>query len=83
MGQFSISLNQQQIKQGYALLQLIDHLDRELDLLNEQRMSAGPSSREGKRLGQIRTSHLRKLQDCITELNSSGFNSWLLERQMA
>ena len=83
MGQFSISLNQQQIKQGYALLQLIEHLDRELDALNEQRISAGPSSREGKRLGQIRTSHLRKLQDCITELNSSGFNSWLLERQMA
>ena len=83
MGQFSISLNQQQIKQGYALLQLIEHLDRELDVLNKQRVSAGPSSREGKRLGQIRTSHLRKLQDCITELNTSGFNTWLLERQMA
>ena len=83
MGQFSISLNQQQIKQGYALLQLIEHLDRELDVLNKQRISAGPSSREGKRLGQIRTSHLRKLQDCITELNTSGFNTWLLERQMA
>ena len=83
MTRFGISLNQQQIKQGYALLQLIDHLDRELDSLNEQRISAGPSSREGKRLGQIRTSHLRKLQDCITELNSSGFNSWLLERQTA
>ena len=82
MGQFSISLNQQQIKQGYALLQLIEHLDRELDVLNKQRVSAGPSSREGKRLGQIRTSHLRKLQDCITELNTSGFNTWLLERQM-
>ena len=80
---FGISLNQQQIKQGYALLQLIEHLDRELDALNEQRISAGPSSKEGKRLGQIRTSHLRKLQDCITELNSSGFNNWLLERQMA
>ena len=83
MTRFGISLNQQQIKQGYALLQLIEHLDRELDALNEQRISAGPSSREGKRLGQIRTSHLRKLQDCIAELNSSGFNSWLLERQMA
>ena len=83
MGRFSISLNQQQIKQGYALLQLIEHLDRELDVLNKQRISAGPSSREGKRLGQIRRSHLRKLQDCITELNTSGFNTWLLERQMA
>ena len=80
---FSISLNQQQIRHGYSLLKLMEHLDRELNRLNQQRILAGPSSLEGRRLGQIRTSHLRKIQDCITELDASGFNTWLLERQLA
>lgn len=80
---FSISLNQQQIRHGYSLLKLMEHLDRELNRLNQQRILAGPSTREGRRLGQIRTSHLRKIQDCITELDASGFNAWLLERQLA
>ena len=80
---FSISLNQQQIRHGYSLLKLMEHLDRELNRLNQQRILAGPSTREGRRLGQIRTSHLRKIQDCITELDASGFNTWLLERQLA
>ena len=31
---------------------------------------------EGQRLNK--QSHLRKLQTCISELNSSGFNDWLL-----
>ena len=83
MSRFSISLNPQQIRHGYALLQLIEHLDRELDWLNQGRVSAGPSNQEGKRLGRIRTSHLRKLQDCIAELDKSGFNTWLLEHRMA
>lgn len=83
MAGFSISLNQQQIRHGYSLLKLMEHLDRELNRLNQQRILAGPSTREGRRLGQIRTSHLRKIQDCITELDASGFNTWLLERQLA
>tara|TARA_Y100000739_G_scaffold76831_1_gene65036 strand:- start:4609 stop:4860 length:252 start_codon:yes stop_codon:yes gene_type:complete len=83
MGRFSISLTQQQIRHGYSLLKLMEHLDRELNLLNQQRISAGLSSQEGQRLGRIRFSHLRKIQDCIAELDTSGFNTWLLERQMA
>ena len=83
MAGFSISLNQQQIRHGYSLLKLMEHLDRELNRLNQQRILAGPSTREGRRLGQIRTSHLRKIQDCITELDASGFKTWLLERQLA
>jgi len=81
--QFHSSLSQRDIKHGYSLLKLIENLDREIDLLNQQRISAGPSSQEGLRLGEIRTSHLKKIQDCIIELNTSGFNSWLLERRMA
>ena len=83
MARFGISLNQQQIRHGYSLLKLMEHLDRELNRLNQQRIQAGPSTSEGRRLGQIRTSHLRKIQDCITELDTSGFNAWLLERQLA
>ena len=83
MAGFSISLNQQQIRHGYSLLKLMEHLDRELNRLNQQRILAGPSTCEGRRLGQIRTSHLRKIQDCINELDASGFNAWLLERQLA
>ncbi len=83
MERFSTSLTRQEIRHGYSLLKLIEHLDRELNLLNQQRISAGLSSQEGRRLGKIRFSHLRKIQDCISELDASGFNTWLLERKMA
>ena len=83
MGRFRTSLTEQEIRRGYSLLKLMEHLDRELNLLNQQRISAGPSSQEGRRLGRIRFSHLRKIQDCISELDTSGFNAWLLERKMA
>ena len=65
---------------GYALLNLMEHLDREMDLLNQQRIRVGPSTQEGQRLTQIKRSHLRKLQTCISELNTSGFNDWLLHQ---
>ena len=32
---------------------------------------------------EIKQSHLRKLQSCISELNTSGFNDWLLHQQPA
>jgi len=83
MERFSTSLTRQEIRHGYSLLKLMEHLDRELNLLNQQRISAGLSSQEGRRLGKIRFSHLRKIQDCISELDASGFNTWLLERKMA
>ena len=83
MGYFARQLNAQEIKQGYALLNLMEHLDREMDLLNQQRIRVRPTTQEGQRLTQIKQSHLRKLQSCISELNSSGFNDWLLHQQPA
>ena len=83
MGHFARDLSAQEIKQGYALLNLMEHLDREMDMLNKQRIRVGPSTKEGQRLTQIKQSHLRKLQTCISELNSSGFNDWLLKQQPA
>ena len=83
MGHFARQLNAQEIKQGYDLLNLMEHLDREMDLLNQQRIHVGPSSQEGQRLTQIKQSHLRKIQNCIRELNTSGFNDWLLHQQPA
>ncbi len=83
MGHFTRQLNAQEIKQGYALLSLMEHLDREMDLLNQQRIHVGASSQEGQRLTQIKQSHLRKIQNCIRELNTSGFNDWLLHQQPA
>ena len=83
MGHFARHLNAQEIKQGYDLLNLMEHLDREMDLLNQQRIHVGPSSKEGQRLTQIKQSHLRKIQNCISELNTSGFNDWLLHQQPA
>ena len=83
MGYFAKQLSAQEIKQGYALLNLMEHLDREMDLLNQQRIHVGPSSQEGQRLTQIKQSHLRKIQNCISELNTSGFNDWLLHQQPA
>ena len=83
MGHFTRQLNAQEIKQGYALLNLMEHLDREMDLLNQQRLRVGTSSEEGQRLTQIKQSHLRKIQSCISELNTSGFNDWLLHQQPA
>ena len=83
MGHFARRLSAHQIKQGYALLDLMEHLDREMDLLNQQRIRVGPTTQEGQRLTQIKQSHLRKLQSCISELNTSGFNDWLLHKQPA
>ena len=83
MGYFTKQLSAQEVKQGYALLNLMEHLDREMDLLNQQRLRVGTSSEEGQRLTQIKQSHLRKIQSCISELNTSGFNEWLLHQQPA
>ena len=83
MGYFARQLNAQEIKQGYALLNLMEHLDREMDLLNQQRIRVGPTTQEGQRLTHIKQGHLRKLQSCISELNTSGFNDWLLHQQPA
>ena len=83
MRQFVTSLTQQQIKHGYSLIRLMEHLDRELERLNQQRLSAGLSTTEGQQLTRIKQSHLRKIQDCILELEHSGFNNWLMERQLA
>ncbi len=83
MGYLAKQLSAQEVKQGYALLNLMEHLDREMDLLNQQRLRVGTSSEEGQRLTQIKQSHLRKIQSCISELNTSGFNEWLLHQQPA
>ena len=83
MRRFITSLSEQQIRHGYSLLALMEHLDREMDLLNQQRIRVGPTTQEGQRLTQIKQSHLRKLQSCISELNTSGFNDWLLHQQPA
>ena len=83
MGYFAKQLSAQEVKQGYALLNLMEHLDREMDLLNQQRLRVGTSSEEGQRLTQIKQSHMRKIQSCISELNTSGFNDWLLHQQPA
>ena len=83
MRRFASKLSKEQIKHGFSLLRLINHLDRELDLLQQQRLAAGLSSLEGKRLTRVRQSHLRKQQDCIAEMEGSGFNTWLMERQLA
>ena len=83
MSHLAKQLSPQEIKQGYALLNLMEHLDREMDLLNQQRIRVGPSTKEGQRLTQIKQSHLRKLKSCISELNASGFNDWLLTQQPA
>jgi len=83
MRRFVTSLTQQQIKHGYSLIKLMEHLDREVERLNQQRLSAGLSTTEGQQLTQIKQSHLRKIQDCILELEHSGFNNWLMERQLA
>ena len=83
MGHFARQLSSQEIKQGYALLNLMEHLDHEMDLLNQQRIRVGAASEEGQRLTQIKQSHLRKIQNCISELNNRGFNDWLLQQQPA
>ena len=83
MRRFVTSLTQQQIKHGYSLIKLMEHLDREVERLNQQRLSAGLSTTEGQQLTRIKQSHLRKIQDCIIELEQSGFNNWLMEQQLA
>ena len=77
------NLSSQQIKQGYSLLQLMESLDREMDLLNQRRINLGLRSEEGRRLTQVRQSHLRKIQDCVSELETIGFNDWLLQQSLA
>ena len=83
MGHFARQLSATEIRQGYSLLNLIEYLDREINLLNQQRIRVGPTTQEGQRLTQIKQSHLRKLQSCISELNTRGFNDWLLHQQPA
>ena len=83
MGRFETTLDQQQIQHGYSLLKLMDHLDHEMAVLNQKRLQAGLAEQERNRLTRVKRSHLRKIQDCITELETSGFNQWLLERRLA
>ena len=83
MGGFGSALDQQQIRHGYSLLELMDNLDREIEHLNKQRTSETLNQDEKERLTHVKRSHLRKIQDCIHELESSGFNEWLLERKLA
>ena len=78
---FVHALSQQQIQQGFSLLKLMEHLDHEMDRLNRERMISGLADQERERLTRIKRSHLRKINDCITELESSGFNQWLIERR--
>ena len=46
MGHFAKQLSAQEIKQGYALLNLMEHLDREMDLLNHCLLYTSPSPRD-------------------------------------
>ena len=81
MQDFGTPLSQQQIRDGYSLLQLMEHLDLEMVRLNQQRLEDGMEEQERHRLTRIKRSHLRKIQDCIVELETSGFNQWLMERR--
>ena len=80
MRDFEKPISQQQITQGYSLLNLMDSLDREMDLINQQRLHVGISTAEGQRLTQIKQTHLSKIQDCVKELETSGFNAWLVQQ---
>ena len=44
MGYFAKQLSAQEVKQGDALRNRMEHLDREMDLLNQQRIRVGASS---------------------------------------
>ena len=83
MGCFGSVLDQQQIRHGYSLLKLMEHLDREIEYLNKQRVKNAIDQSERERITRIKQSHLRKIQDCIKELETSGFNQWLTDRQLA
>ena len=83
MGCFGSSLDQQQIRHGYSLLELMENLDREIEHLNKQRASETVNQDERERITRVKRSHLRKIQDCIHELETSGFNQWLIERKLA
>ena len=83
MGRSETTLDQHQIQHGYSLLKLMEHLDHEMAVLNQQRLQEGLEEQERSRLTRVKRSHLRKIQDCIAELESSGFNQWLLERRLA
>ena len=83
MAGFVHALSQQQIEQGFSLLKLMEHLDLEIAHLNEQRLISGLADQERERLTKIKRSYLRKINDCIAELEGSGFNQWLVERRIA
>ncbi|WP_413440680.1 hypothetical protein [Synechococcus sp. MIT S1220] len=83
MGSFDSALDQQQIRHGYSLLELMENLDHEIEYLNRKRIGATVNEEEKERITRVKRSHLRKIQDCIQELESSGFNQWLMERQLA
>ena len=83
MERFGITLNQQQIQHGFSLLKLMEHLDHEMAVLNQKRLEKGLEEQERNRLTRVKRSHLRKIQDCIAELETSGFNQWLMERRLA
>ena len=83
MERFGTTLNQQQIQHGFSLLKLMEHLDHEMAVLNEKRLEKGLEEQERNRLTHVKRSHLRKIQDCIAELETSGFNQWLMERRLA
>ena len=83
MAGFAQALSQQQIQQGFSLLKLMEHLDHEMAVLNQLRLKEGLEEQERNRLTRVKRSHLRKIQDCISELETSGFNQWLLERRLA
>ena len=82
MGDFASGLSQQAIHHGFSLLRLMESLDHELEHLNQRRLDGGIKDHEKNKLTQIKQSHLRKIQDCIQELENSGFNQWLIERNM-
>ena len=83
MAGFEQALSQQQIQQGFSLLKLLEHLDREMDRLNKQRLNSNLADQERERITRIKRSHLCKIQDCIAELENSGFNQWLVEHRIA
>ena len=40
----------------------MEHLDREMDLLNQQRIRVGPTTQEGQRLTQIKQSSAQTVE---------------------
>ena len=61
----------------------MEHLDHEIEYLNKQRVAEKIDQDEKERITRVKRSYLRKIQDCIQELETSGFNQWLTDRQLA